>query len=76
MQPVRYSGKNVAGNRRRSPEMFLVSVLGKKLEEAVLSRGNKRIQGSKQDDSEGSEESKEGPDRYVVLGDLNFPEQN
>ena len=38
-------------------------------EEAVGSRRSKRIQGSKQEDSEGSEESKGGLDRCSVRGD-------
>ena len=38
-------------------------------EEAVRSRRSKRIQGSKQEDSEGSEESKGGLDRCSVRGD-------
>ena len=36
---------------------------------------SKRIQGSKQEDSEGSEENKEGLDRCSVRGDWNLPEQ-
>ena len=34
----------------------------------------KKIQGSKQEDSEGSEESKGGLDRCSVRGDCNLPE--
>ena len=33
------------------------------------------MQGSKQEDSEGSEESKGGEGRYSVRGDCNLPEQ-
>ena len=35
----------------------------------------KERKGSKQEDSEGSEESKGGLDRCSVRGDLNLPEQ-
>ena len=38
-------------------------------DEAVRSRRGKRIQGSKQEDSEGSEESKGGLNRCSVRGD-------
>ena len=44
-------------------------------EEAVWSRRSKRIQGSKQEDSEGSEESKGRLDRCSVRGDWNLHEQ-
>ena len=44
-------------------------------EEAVWSRRSKRIQESKQEGSEGSEESKGGLDRCSVRGDWNLPEQ-
>ena len=44
-------------------------------EETVWSRRRKRKQGCKQEDSEGSEESKGGLDRCSVQGDYNLPEQ-
>ena len=46
-----------------------------RFEEVVWSRRGKRIQGSKQEDSEGSEESKGGLERCSVRGDWNLPEQ-
>ena len=47
----------------------------KKKRYAVWSRRSKRIQGSKQEGSEGSEESKGRLDRCSVWGDWNLPEQ-
>ena len=40
-----------------------------------MKQREKRIQGSKQEDSEGSEESKGGLDRCSVREDSNLPEQ-
>ena len=56
-------GRNVAGKSRGSPEMFSTFDLFDQRrfeEEVVQSRRRKRIQGSKQEDSGGNEESKRG----------------
>ena len=50
--------------------MFSTPVMrGEFEEEAVRSRKSKRVQGSKQEDSEGSEESNGGLDGCSVRGD-------
>ena len=41
-----------------------------------MKQKEKKIQGSKQEDSEGSEEIKEELDRYSVWGDQNLTKQN
>ena len=77
MQPVRYLGRNVAGKSHGSPKMFLTSLMrGEIWRRSGMKRRNKRIQGSKQEVSEGNEESKGGLDRCSVRGDWNLPEQN
>ena len=45
-------------------------------EDAVWNRRSKSLQGSQQEDSEGSEESKGWPDRCSVWKNRDLPEQN
>ena len=61
------AGSEILGKeRRRKKARDVLNLFDERRfeEEVVSSRWNKRIQGSKRDDSESSEESKGGLDRY------------
>ena len=68
MQPVRYLGMNVTGHQRSSQPLWWEEMKWYEAEGA-------KQYGSKQEDSEGSEESKRGLGRYSVYRDRNLPEQ-
>ena len=60
-------GRNVSGKSHGSPKMFSTSVMkGEIWRRNSMKQKEKRIQESKQEDSEGSEESKGGLDRCSV----------